>query len=225
MPSPSGEPGQERSNRCRELRLRDRRGQGPASRQNFGYRAGGRTSEVTVNPFRAEGGARDATEPPGVRGGAAGALSGGDACRERYPPKRGRHRHRPAPQGGDPSAAPPAAGADGAIARGDGGTQGLGAGGAYRMAISMLLCPSTARTSASEAPRHDEVAGGGVGAGRGSGSRPAWPLRRPLEGGADGPAASTPGHNRGVGARARCSSNRPAAWRRRQHRRGRLYVD
>src|SRR5258708_18237373 len=78
-------------------------------------------------PFRAEGGAGDATEPAGVRGGPAGALSGGDACRERHPPKRGRHRHRPAPQGGDPPAAPPAAGADGALARG--AATGLRVGG------------------------------------------------------------------------------------------------
>ena len=38
----------DRSDRWRELSLADRRGQGRASHQNFGYRAGGRTSEVTV---------------------------------------------------------------------------------------------------------------------------------------------------------------------------------
>src|SRR5258707_14587244 len=38
----------DRSDRCRELSLGGRRGQGRASHQNFGYRAGGRTSEVTV---------------------------------------------------------------------------------------------------------------------------------------------------------------------------------
>src|SRR6266446_7111164 len=44
----SSEPGRDRSDRWRELSLVAGRGQARASDQNFGYRAGGRTSEVTV---------------------------------------------------------------------------------------------------------------------------------------------------------------------------------
>ena len=68
-------------------------------------------------PLRAEGGARGATEPARVCSGAARALPRRHPSREGGPAGRGRRRHRPAPQGGDPIAAAGAAGAHGPLAR------------------------------------------------------------------------------------------------------------
>src|SRR5712692_5713538 len=106
----------DRSDRLRKLSLLGGRGQGRASHQNFGYRAGGRTSEVTVT--HSEPREEPVTRPSlRVRDGAARAVLGRHASRERGSAGRGCGGHRPAPQGGDPIAPAGAPGAHGPLAR------------------------------------------------------------------------------------------------------------
>ena len=68
--------------------------------------------------LRAEGRARDATEPAGVRGGATGAVPGRYARGDGPAPRRGRCRDRPPPQGGDPTDPTGTACAGGTLPRG-----------------------------------------------------------------------------------------------------------
>src|SRR6266571_3154987 len=105
--------------------------------------------------LRAQGGDRDASEPEGVRDSAAGALPDRHARREGRAPGRGRHGHRPPPQGGDPLAPADAARADGAIPRGSAAPlragRGHGGGGlvaghrAHRAASAPSLRPRPPR--------------------------------------------------------------------------------
>src|ERR1700730_17323509 len=83
----------------------------PTPRITSKFRLPSRRSYIRSHgyPFRTEGGARDATEPAGVRGAAARTVPERHARRERGPAGRGRRRHRSPSQGGDPLA--PAAGA------------------------------------------------------------------------------------------------------------------
>src|SRR3984893_9499025 len=78
----------------------------PTPRITSKFRLPSRRSYIRSHgyPFRTEGGARDATEPAGVRGAAARTVPERHARRERGPAGRGRRRHRSPSQGGDPLA-------------------------------------------------------------------------------------------------------------------------
>jgi hypothetical protein len=94
----------ERSDRSGESSLPVAAGQDGASHQ-ISVTERGVVHPKSRYPLRAEGGARDATEPARVCSGAARASPGCHPSREGGPAGRGRRRHRPAPQGGDPIAA------------------------------------------------------------------------------------------------------------------------